>query len=242
MVDSSKLTMVSFVAPFGALDKGGGRGQDGRRKMAAKREVLGRREAKKADKHERVRKAAWDLFTTKGFAETTTTDVAARAGIAKGTLFLYASDKQDLLFLVMHDRLGRTVERAFATLGPLEGGPLEEQLLHVFGTLFRMYARSPKVALEFVRTVPQGHEGPNAKAVDALTMEFFGRIAGLVGAAQARGEVDPQLDAIRAAVNLFSLYFSALLGWLRGAYSLEKALDPFLKESIALQMRGLQPR
>lgn len=210
--------------------------------MAGKKVVLGRREQNKADKHERVRRAAWELFTTKGFAETSTADVALRAGIAKGTLFLYAPDKQDLLFLVMRDRIARTVDKGFATLGPLEGGPLEAQLLHLFGALFRMYARSPKIALEFVRTVPQGHSGPNAKAVDALTMEFFGRIAALVAAAQARGEVDPEIDPIRAAVNLFSLYFSALLGWLRGAYSLEAALDPFLKESIALQMRGLRAR
>lgn len=197
---------------------------------------MGRREQNKVEKRERVRRAAWELFTTKGYDATTTKDVAERAGIATGTLFLYATDKKDLLFLVMQDRLARTVEKAFATLEP---GGLEAQLLHVFGTLFRMYARHPKIAMEFVRTVPQGHDGPNAKAADALTMSFFGRIGGLVVEAQARGEVDPAVEPMRAAVNLFALYFGALLGWLRGAYTIEEALDPFLKESIALQMRGL---
>lgn len=197
---------------------------------------MGRREQNKVEKRERVRRAAWELFTTKGYDATTTKDVAERAGIATGTLFLYASDKKDLLFLVMHDRLARTVDEAFDTLS---GGTLEAQLLHVFGTLFRMYARHPKIAMAFVRTVPQGHDGPNAKAADAMTMSFFGRIGGLVVDAQRRGEVDAAVEPMRAAVNLFALYFSALLGWLRGAYSIEEALDPFLKESIALQMRGL---
>lgn len=197
---------------------------------------MGRREQNKVEKRERVRRAAWELFTTKGYDATTTKDVAERAGIATGTLFLYASDKKDLLFLVMHDRLARTVDEAFDTLS---GGTLEAQLLHVFGTLFRMYARHPKIAMAFVRTVPQGHDGPNAKAADAMTMSFFGRIGGLVVDAQRRGEVDASVEPMRAAVNLFALYFSALLGWLRGAYSIEEALDPFLKESIALQMRGL---
>ena len=197
---------------------------------------MGRREQNKVEKRERVRRAAWELFTTKGYDATTTKDVAERAGIATGTLFLYASDKKDLLFLVMHDRLARTVDEAFDTLS---GGTLEAQLLHVFGTLFRMYARHPQIAMAFVRTVPQGHDGPNAKAADAMTMSFFGRIGGLVVDAQRRGEVDASVEPMRAAVNLFALYFSALLGWLRGAYSIEEALDPFLKESIALQMRGL---
>ena len=58
---------------------------------------------------EQIRLAAWELFTTHGFEKTTTQAIARRAGVAAGTVFLHASDKADLLFLVMHDRLADVV-------------------------------------------------------------------------------------------------------------------------------------
>src|SRR5262245_44638568 len=63
-------------------------------------EAGGQRARKKRDKLERLRAAAWELFATKGFDATTTREIAERAGVATGTLFLYAKDKPDLLFLV----------------------------------------------------------------------------------------------------------------------------------------------
>src|SRR5689334_15739514 len=97
---------------------------------------LGRREQAKLDKRERIKAAAWELFTRDGYEATTTKQVAERADVAAGTLFLYASDKRDLLCLVMHDRLVETVDARFATMP--RGGPLIEQLMHVFRGLFRM--------------------------------------------------------------------------------------------------------
>ena len=65
----------------------------------------GRREANKEDKRERIREAAFELFLEHGVGGTKLADVAERAGVAKGTLFLYASDKEDLVCMVMHERL-----------------------------------------------------------------------------------------------------------------------------------------
>src|SRR4051812_16260209 len=63
----------------------------------------GRREQNRLDKRARIQRAGWELFTTVGYDETTTREVAERADVAVGTLFLYAEDKRDLLCLVMHD-------------------------------------------------------------------------------------------------------------------------------------------
>ncbi|HEU0204509.1 MAG TPA: TetR/AcrR family transcriptional regulator [Burkholderiaceae bacterium] len=51
-------------------------------------------------KHARPRElliAALDLFIEKGFAATRTEEIAARAGVSKGTLYLYFDSKEDLL-------------------------------------------------------------------------------------------------------------------------------------------------
>jgi AcrR family transcriptional regulator len=48
------------------------------------------------ERQEEILKAALDIFAEKGFAATRLEDVAHRAGVAKGTLYLYFSDKEAL--------------------------------------------------------------------------------------------------------------------------------------------------
>lgn len=196
------------------------------------------RAARKEDKRARIRDAAFELFTTKGFDTTTLAEVATRAGVAKGTLFLYASDKDDLVCLVMHDRLAATVDRAWDSMP--RGATLDVALVHVFGTLLRGYGEVPELARAFVRVFTSAR-GPNGRRVGALTFGFLFRLAGLVSDAKARGEVADDVDENRAAQNFFALYFASILFWLSGYGNIEDAMETQLRASLALQMRGLRP-
>jgi AcrR family transcriptional regulator len=55
------------------------------------------RERNKQEKLARIERAARLLFTQKGFERTTTREIAQRARVGAGTLFLYAKDKRELL-------------------------------------------------------------------------------------------------------------------------------------------------
>src|SRR5688500_17653505 len=63
---------------------------------------VGRRERNKRDKLERIIAAARDLFDTYGVDAVTTQQIADRADIGTGTLFLYAKSKSELLLLVQN--------------------------------------------------------------------------------------------------------------------------------------------
>lgn len=197
-----------------------------------------RREQQKLDKRERIRDAAWELFTTAGYDETTTKQVAARADVATGTLFLYARDKRDLLCLVMHDRLDAAVDAGFRTLP--RPAPLLDQLMHLFRRLFDMYGEQPGVAAAFVRHFP-GADGPNGQQVNAMTFKFLYLVAQLVQEQQARGEVGADVEPLRAALNVFALYYGALMSWISGYVALDAALEPGLRSALALQIRGFRP-
>ncbi|NCS61615.1 MAG: TetR/AcrR family transcriptional regulator, partial [Rhodoferax sp.] len=55
--------------------------------------------------------AALDLFVEKGFAATRVEEVAQRAGVSKGTLFLYFPSKEDLFKAVVRENIsGRFAE------------------------------------------------------------------------------------------------------------------------------------
>ena len=66
-----------------------------------------RREARPGE----LLEAALDLFVEKGFAATRVDDVAARAGVSKGTLFLYFPSKEELFKAVVRENIvGRFTE------------------------------------------------------------------------------------------------------------------------------------
>jgi AcrR family transcriptional regulator len=196
----------------------------------------GRRERKKQDKRDRVRAAAWELFRTRGFDDTTTRDIAREAGIATGTLFLYAKDKVDLLFIVFEHRLRRCVEDGFRTVPALG---LVEQLIHLFAGLFDMYGEAPDIGHRFVKELP-GAAGENAERVHAVTYAFLQGVAGLVAAAQERGEVRHDVVPMQAAQAAFALYFAALLGWLSGMIPKDFAIGAGLRGGLGLLYTGLR--
>lgn len=199
---------------------------------------LGRREQNRVDKRDRIQRAGWDLFTTRGYDETTTREVAERADVAVGTLFLYAEDKRDLLCLVMHDALAAVTDARFASMP--EEASLIDQLMHLFTGLFAMYGAHPGIAAAFIQHFP-GARGPNAIAVKELTMSAVARIAQLVVTKQERGEVAAGIDAFQAATNIFSLYFGVLISWISGLTTLDGTGSALLRGALELQIRGLRP-
>src|SRR5262245_66626236 len=54
------------------------------------------RQARRGDKRDAILAAALEEFSTSGFAATRLDDVARRAGVAKGTIYLYFRDKESL--------------------------------------------------------------------------------------------------------------------------------------------------
>ena len=64
-----------------------------------------KRERRKEARPGELLEAALDLFVEKGFAATRSEEVAARAGVSKGTLFLYFPSKEELLKAVISENL-----------------------------------------------------------------------------------------------------------------------------------------
>ncbi|WP_410791668.1 TetR/AcrR family transcriptional regulator [Kribbella sp. C-35] len=63
---------------------------------------VGRRERNKQEKLDRITAAARELFAERGVDEVTTQEIADKADIGAGTLFLYAKTKGELLLLVQN--------------------------------------------------------------------------------------------------------------------------------------------
>ena len=74
-------------------------------------EVQAKRERRKEARPGELLDAALDLFVEKGFAAARAEEVAARAGVSKGTLFLYFPSKEELFKAVVRENMsGRFAE------------------------------------------------------------------------------------------------------------------------------------
>jgi AcrR family transcriptional regulator len=79
--------------------------------MTLASQPLGRRERNKQEKLDRIIAAASELFAEHGVEEVTTQQIADKADIGTGTLFLYAKTKGELLLMVQNTHYAEALER-----------------------------------------------------------------------------------------------------------------------------------
>jgi AcrR family transcriptional regulator len=89
--------------------------------------------AKAAARRDAILDAALDEFSAKGFAAARLDDVAKRAGVAKGTIYLHFADKESLFQELIRTKIIpviSSIELAFATGLPLR--TVVEQAIEIF--------------------------------------------------------------------------------------------------------------
>src|SRR5450830_597844 len=74
--------------------------------------------------------AALDLFVERGFASTRLEDVARRAGVSKGTLYLYFANKEELFKAVVRDAIVPIIGEAEELIARFDG-PSDELMRKV---------------------------------------------------------------------------------------------------------------
>jgi AcrR family transcriptional regulator len=178
----------------------------------------------------RIIEAARDLFRERGFEAASAEQIAARAGVAKGTVFLHGVSKERLLLLAYAADVLETAERALASVD--DERPLAEALAGIFSHFFQLYERDLKLARRFIKeqVVLTHAENPLAP----LTLDFVARLAELIAARQAAGELDPDVNPALGAQLSFAQYYGVLVGWLAGWIPDAATRDRMLAGSLAL--------
>jgi AcrR family transcriptional regulator len=177
-------------------------------RLSSDQPTPGRRERNKLEKQARIVDAARELFQRQGFAETTTQQIAAAADIGTGTLFLYASSKEDLLVMVFKDEMLESAREIFAQL-PVRASAVD-QMMTVFEKMVVYHARdielSRSLLRELVMPSSSGRHGDIAELMDAI----YGGLTDIVRRNVTDGSCDPEVTARSA----FALYYFALITWL----------------------------
>jgi AcrR family transcriptional regulator len=117
------------------------------------------RRRRKAARPAELTAAALDLFVEKGYAATRLDDVAAHAGVSKGTLYLYFASKEDLFKAVVREGLLPALAEGEGLVAGFTGNA-EDLLREVMGGMWRLIGSQriggiPKLIFAEARNFPE---------------------------------------------------------------------------------------
>lgn len=197
---------------------------------------MGRRERHKQEKLERIIAAAKQLFGSKGFTETTTQEIAEKADIGTGTLFLYAKSKEDLLIMIFRDEMIEVSRGAFRKLPP--GLSVVDQLMHIFGTMTAYHNRDTALARALLKEITILTNPERLADLQILMRVLHDGIGNLVAANQKTGKLRRNVNPQMAAEVLFAIYYTNLVGWL-GGQTTKRQFVRRLRLRLAIAIEGL---
>ncbi|MBF4567706.1 TetR/AcrR family transcriptional regulator [Plantibacter sp. VKM Ac-2880] len=193
--------------------------------------TIGRRERNKLDKLARITAAAGELFTERGVDDVTTQEIADRADIGTGTLFLYAKTKGELLLLVQNstyaDALAEGREAAAAA------GTMTDGVLAVIRPVVECNRKQIDNGRTYLREIVFGDpEEPHHRVALDLTQQTEALIAEVL---VDRGGVPAEIASTLAHV-VSAIMFVSMAATVNAARTVDEIVD-----EIAAQVRAILP-
>ena len=151
-----------------------------------------------ADRPAEILSAALEVFAERGFQAARLEEVARRAGVSKGALYLYFETKADLFRAVVTDAISPNIERVKAVAAA--DLPLEQVVRMALPMLARQVVTDRRITGVVKLVIAESRNHPELATIWRETVVEPGiqLMSGLIAAAQARGEVragDPRLFA-----------------------------------------------
>jgi TetR/AcrR family transcriptional regulator len=197
------------------------------------------REQKKLETRSRIRAAAAELFTRRGYGSATMRQIAGRAHVGLGTLFNYAEDKRDLVFLIFNEELNAITDVALAAPRPGQG--LVEQLMAVFRVHYRWLGSKPALARILLQELTFYSSGKQASTFLGIRKRLIEGIAQLVHEAQRARKIATREKPDVIARHIFFVYSASLRWWIAAPKPDPEKGVADLRRLLRLQFEGLKP-
>jgi len=198
---------------------------------------------RKADRPGEIVQAAMAVFAEKGFAAAKLDDIARRAGVSKGALYLYFETKEDLFRAVVDQAIAPNLQLVWQMIAA-HPGPFPELLQMVAERVGQLVTTLP-VGGMVKMVIAESGNFPHLARVwhDDLVAHALGALTKAIAAAQARGEVragDPRQFALQIISPL-------LLAVVWREVFVPAGAEPFDIPALARQhmetmVRGLAPQ
>jgi len=159
-------------------------------------------------KRERLLREAASLFAERGLAHTDMAELAARAGVAKGSLYNYFASKEDFYEYVCRDGLERSRQAVYGELDP--EWDIYRQVEHIFRAGLKFGLECPQYIALYLNVASAGMSDfadRMSREVESFTAQHLKK---LLSKGINDGAVRPDLDVNLAAFLINSLYIMFL--------------------------------
>lgn len=168
--------------------------------------------------------AASKVFAARGYRDATLEEVAAAAGLAKGTLYLYFASKEEMFWDILRSRITDTQERIEKELATIEG--TREKIQAALRIRFERFREDQAFMRIYVTEFSQCiYGGPWAKEFRKLHLAGARLLAPVFAEGVRRGDLRPvpPLETALALVDLVKSTVSlSLLGMHESSINLEQ--------------------
>lgn len=110
---------------------------------------MGKLDEKKKQKRDSLLMAAFALFTDKGINDTSISDIARKANMAKGTFYLYFKDKFDIRDKLIANKAGQIFRRALEEINGVSLSSLEDHVIFLVSSIVNQLNQD-KSLLKFI--------------------------------------------------------------------------------------------
>ena len=172
-----------------------------------------KRSKKQTDKQQKIAETAIKLFAEKGYANTSTSEIAKEAGVAEGTIFRHYGTKDNLLLSVLlpflKDSLPAMAEEVFNELLTDQVISFEDFLRALLKNRIAFVNENKEIFQIFVKEVLYS-EGLKKEILPYISENIFQRIAKVVNHFKEREEL-VDLPTVTIQKLLFTLIGGFLL-------------------------------
>lgn len=150
-----------------------------------------KRERRKEERPGDICSAALAVFSEKGFAGAKIDEIARRAGISKGAVYLYFPTKEELFRAVVQSAVLPNIERVEQVVAASEA-PFAEKLRMMLPG-FAEVVMSSRMGAVLKMVIGESRNFPELAKVwhDEVILKGIGMVGRLIEEAQAKGEVRP---------------------------------------------------
>jgi AcrR family transcriptional regulator len=200
---------------------------------------IGLREQNKLDKRQRIRAAARELFSKHGYDSATLRQIARRAHVGLGTLFNYAKDKRDLVFLIFNEELAAVTDQALRAAESHHD--LLDQLMDIYKPHYAYFSKHPALSRILLKELTFYSEGKQAAAFQEIRGCLISGIEKAVRTAQTEQRIQSKERPAIVARQIFFISSGAIRWWIAGLSPRPREGLAELRRLLELQLHGLQP-
>ena len=110
---------------------------------------MGKIDTNKQQKHDALLDTAFDLFTSQGINKTSISDIVERAGVAKGTFYLYFKDKYDIRNRLIAHKASQIFRIADTALHQTDITDLEDMIIFLIDNIINQFNEN-KILMNFI--------------------------------------------------------------------------------------------